>query len=100
MLEFMALLRDFATIGTPAVLAWYLWYHQTVVEPRREATSAAAAKAMADAHERQLNTQQKIYEARIDKIVDQFLQALAEERTERRRENELMRAVFRCENGQ
>jgi hypothetical protein len=95
----MALLRDLATIGTPGVLAWYLWYHQTVVEPRREQAAAATAQVIATAHERQLTAQQTMYEARIDKIVDQFLESLQEERVERRRESEMMREAFRCEKG-
>lgn len=97
MLELMALLRDFATVGTPAVLAWYLWYHQTVAGPRKDQTQSEQLEKLQATQVQQLTQLQQMYEARIDKIVDQFLEALAEERVERRRENELMRQAFRCD---
>lgn len=104
MLELLALLRDFATVGTPAVLAWYMWHNQTHALPTLQqnyAQSLEKAQAHYESqvamHNRERETMQAQYEAKLDKIVDRFMDALADERLERRREGEIMRAAFRCE---
>lgn len=101
MLELLALLRDFATVGTPAVLAWYMWHNQTHALPNLQSAHAqslekaqAHYEAQVALHNKQLESMQAQYEAKLDKIVDRFMDALAAERLER---GEIMRAAFRCD---